>query len=85
MTFKIDKNIPMPKVLTRRVESGEYRDTFAAMEVGDSFWVEIPKGQSEHGRRSNVWNHAKKAGVKISMAKEKNGFRVWLREKSNHE
>lgn len=69
MTFKIDKNVPIPGRLGRHAKY-----PFEQMRVGDSF--EVPKSQ-ESGMRAAASQYGKQHNVKFATRATKNGRRCW--------
>lgn len=71
MAFKLEKNIP--------IKSAKYTSfPFKEMEIGDSFLVPIDfcKRQTIHNHLT-AFNRENNVFYKLSIKKEKDGFRVW--------
>lgn len=66
-TVKIEKRVPVPA--TGRTTG--MMDAMRSMSVGDSFV--LPKGIQPYGTHA----YAKIAGIKITVKKQKDGYRVW--------
>ena len=84
MSYKIEKNIPMPEVLRNGVE--QYKYPFFEMKVGDSFAVPVdPSTQLGYIRVSNRVANAiyaqqkRQEGAKFTYRtfKDKRVIRVW--------
>lgn len=74
--LKIEKNVPIPKSHQGRNRTPGY--PFAAMQVGDSFFVRC-KDKAELNRvRSAAAIHANKTGSKFKTRTVDGGIRVWL-------
>ena len=67
--YKVDKNIPLP--VKSRTAGAPSRYPFIAMGEGDSFFV------SSEVEKDTVRYDAKKDQIKITVAKEGNGYRIW--------
>lgn len=70
MTYKIEKNVPLP---TRSSFS------FDTMVPGDSFLVETPR------ERATAIGTARRLGLNVTSAKEGNKYRIWLLETKENE
>ena len=66
--LKIEKNVPYKKLKSYMMYP------FDLMEEGDSFWV--PQGDAQHAR-SAAYYWAKRSGIDIYTASEKDGVRIW--------
>lgn len=66
-TVKIEKRVPVPA--TGRITG--LIDAMRTMKVGDSFV--IPNGTAPY----NTHGYAKRAGIKITVKKQKDGYRAW--------
>lgn len=82
MTIQIDKGIPIPP---RRRLTPAGQDDFAALDVGDSFAVPVPK-EFKHKPtiwagaarlRNAAWNHGKRTGKRFTVRCMSNEIRVW--------
>ena len=82
MTLKIDKNVPVP---ARRRLTAVGLEHFAAMDVGDSIGVPLPK---EYRNKPTIWagtnrlrnaayQYGKRAGKKFTVRAMPNEIRVW--------
>ena len=82
MTLKIDKDVPVP---ARRRLTAVGLEHFAAMDVGDSIGVPLPK---EYRNKPTIWagtnrlrnaayNYGKRAGKKFTVRAMPNEIRVW--------
>lgn len=65
--FIIEKGIPMPK----RAKHGELAETFAKMEVGDSFLHPQAKIQSALG------SYGRRMGIKLQSKRVGDQLRIW--------
>ena len=74
MSFQIEKGIEIPSGNQRTKGSTKY--PFTEMEPGDSFVIEVADDKAA-GRKSSVYTTAKRAGVKVKVAKVEGGLRVW--------
>jgi hypothetical protein len=82
MTVKIDKGVPIPP---RRRLTPAGQDDFAALEVGDSFAVPVPKEfkhkptiwAGTHRLRNAVYQYGKHSGKKFTVRCMSNEIRVW--------
>ena len=82
MTIKIDKGVPVP---ARKRATAVGLEHFAAMDVGDSIGVPLPK---EYRNKPTVWagtnrlrnaayQYGKRAGKKFTVRAMPNEIRVW--------
>ncbi len=83
-TIKIEKKIKIEKNIPIKKKNGfgtQY--PWDKMEIGDSFYLEIPKGvkyithQSSVLTTSRSWAMYNNESAKFSSRKERKGFRVW--------
>lgn len=70
--YKLDKNVPLPRIETGKVKS-ELRLTLEAMEVNHSFYLPIMTNNYRH----QVWKLGKHLGRKFAIRKWEDGYRVW--------
>ena len=77
MTFKIEKDVPMPT----RTRNGGSKYPFAEMQVNDSFFVEAIGQASERRMYSAIQSYRRRfPEVKMSLRKVDGGLRVWRTE-----
>lgn len=71
--FKIEKDVPMPKVYNGRT----CRYPFAEMRIGDSFFVAESVATSNSVGSSVHYFRKKNKSVKFAVRREQGGCRVW--------
>lgn len=71
-TLKIEKDVPVPEVITKR-----HKYPFAEMKKGDSFFVpDVPKTFSIYSL-VRCFNEKRKEKIAVMQRREANGVRVW--------
>lgn len=72
--FKVEKSVPLPVVRANSVYP------FAAMEVGDSFFVAVDDPKKASSIRACSSTFGKKNSKKFSCKQVEGGVRVWRTE-----
>lgn len=71
--YKVEKNVPIP------TDSRAAKYPFGGMQVGDSFFVPV-EDATYTSVAGSAYGYARRHGMKMSVAKEDTGTRVWRTE-----